>query len=107
MIPSTGPAEETMFTRAIATVAATFRLRQNRRLKPAATMVCLLLLGSAMFAQDARPKYPATKIDNVVDIMHGVKIVDPYRWLEEGDNAQVKEWVEEQNKFTQAILGKV
>ncbi len=73
----------------------------------ALTLCCLIILGTAMFAQDARPKYPATKTDNVVDVLHGVKIVDPYRWLEDGNDPKVKEWVEEQNKFTQSILGKV
>jgi len=59
-------------------------------------------------AQDAKkPAYPATKTDNVVDVLHGVKIVDPYRWLEDGDSDATKAWVEEQNKFTQTLLGNV
>ena len=68
---------------------------------------CLFLLGNTMSAQDAKPHYPPTKIDNVVDVLHGVKIVDPYRLLEDGNNAAVKEWVEEQNKLTKSLLGKV
>jgi prolyl oligopeptidase len=60
-----------------------------------------------MGAQDAKPHYPPTKIDNVVDVLHGVTIVDPYRWLEDGNSGVVKEWVEEQNKLTQSVLGKV
>ncbi|MBI3821080.1 MAG: S9 family peptidase [Planctomycetes bacterium] len=58
-------------------------------------------------AQDRKPAYPPTKMDNVVDILHCVKIVDPYRWLEDGKSDDTKAWVEEQNKLTQTILGSV
>ena len=54
-----------------------------------------------------KPAYPPTKTDNIVDVLHGVKIVDPYRWLEDGKSDATKAWVEEQNQFTQAVLGKV
>lgn len=49
--------------------------------------------------------YPPTRTDNVVDVLHGVKIVDPYRWLEDGKSAETQAWVDEQNKLTQTILG--
>jgi prolyl oligopeptidase len=72
-----------------------------------AALVSVVLFGSSMSAQEIKPHYPPTKTDNVVDILHGVKIVDPYRWLEEGNSQAVRNWVDEQNKFTQEILGKV
>ncbi|MSQ94480.1 MAG: S9 family peptidase [Gemmataceae bacterium] len=50
--------------------------------------------------------YPLTKTDNVVDILHGIKIVDPYRWLEDGKSDATMAWVEEQNKLTQTVLDK-
>ena len=71
------------------------------------SLAALFLLGNSMSAQDVTPKPPATRMDNVVDMLHGVKIVDPYRWLEDGNSDEVKAWVEEQNKHTQMILGKV
>src|SRR5262249_36569115 len=58
-------------------------------------------------AAEGKLSYPASRTDNVVDILHGVKIVDPYRWLEDGNSAEVKAWVEEQNRFTQSALGKL
>src|SRR6516165_4402775 len=73
-------------------------------------MIAALMLGinqTMSFAKDRKPSYPPTKKDNVVDVLHGVKIVDPYRWLEDGDSGDVKAWVDEQNKLTQAVLGKV
>jgi prolyl oligopeptidase len=42
-----------------------------------------------------------------VDILHGVKLVDPYRWLEDGNSNDTKAWVDEQNKLTQALLANV
>lgn len=68
--------------------------------------VFLLSIG-ATAADEGKPNYPASRTDNVVDILHGVKIVDPYRWLEDGNSSGVKAWVEEQNRFTQSVLGKL
>src|SRR6185503_18903765 len=66
------------------------------------------LFGAISVAQESKkPTYPPTKTDNVVDILHGVKIVDPYRWLEDGKSDATIAWVDEQNKFTQELLGKV
>src|SRR5437870_1110156 len=72
------------------------------------TMAIIMgLLASISTAQNKKPAYPPTKTDNVADTLHGVKIVDPYRWLEDGKSAETTAWVEEQNKFTQDVLGKV
>jgi prolyl oligopeptidase len=40
----------------------------------------------------------------VVDVLHGVPVADPYRWLEDGDGAEVRRWVDEQNGFTRTAL---
>ncbi|MBP2646907.1 MAG: Prolyl oligopeptidase [Gemmatimonadetes bacterium] len=39
--------------------------------------------------------------------MHGVEIVDPYRWLEDGDPEEVRRWTEAQNAHTEAWLSAV
>uniref|UniRef100_A0A7V3ZW87 prolyl oligopeptidase n=1 Tax=candidate division WOR-3 bacterium TaxID=2052148 RepID=A0A7V3ZW87_UNCW3 len=44
--------------------------------------------------------YPQTKTQEVVDTLFGVEIKDPYRWLENVDDPEVKKWIEEQNNFT-------
>ena len=49
-------------------------------------------------------KYPETRRENVIDEIHGVKIEDPYRWLEDASSSEVLEWVEEQNKLTLSLL---
>jgi prolyl oligopeptidase len=49
-------------------------------------------------------KYPVSKVDPVVDDLHGYKVIDNYRWLEDGDNSEVKKWVAEQNKFSATTI---
>jgi len=49
----------------------------------------------------------ATRREDVVEVLHGVEIVDPYRWLEEGDADEVREWTEEQNARSEAWLAAV
>jgi prolyl oligopeptidase len=41
--------------------------------------------------------YPDAPRGDVVDTLHGVKIADPYRWLEEMDSQQTRDWVAAQN----------
>jgi len=48
--------------------------------------------------------YPETRRDDVIDDYHGVKVEDPYRWLEEVPNPEVQEWIDEQNKLTESVL---
>ena len=51
-------------------------------------------------------QYPKTKTVNVVDEQFGVKVADPYRWLEDDVrvNAEVADWVKSQNTVTDAYL---
>lgn len=63
--------------------------------------IYLLLLASFAIANaKAQFNYPATKKTDTVDDYHGIKIADPYRWLEDDNSAETKAWVKEQNKVT-------
>jgi prolyl oligopeptidase len=42
--------------------------------------------------------------DDVVDVLHGESVADPYRWLEDTDAAETAVWVREQNAATTAYL---
>ncbi len=52
-------------------------------------------------------QYPKTKKVDHVDDYFGTKVADPYRWLENDTAADVKAWVEEQNKVTYSYLNAI
>jgi prolyl oligopeptidase len=49
-------------------------------------------------------KYPHAPAADTADILHGVTVPDPYRWLEAPDAPQTIAWVEAQNELTRAVL---
>jgi prolyl oligopeptidase len=51
-------------------------------------------------------KYPDTRRVEQFDEYHGVKVPDPYRWLEADvrESAEVAAWVAVQNKVAGAFL---
>lgn len=40
----------------------------------------------------------------VEEVLHGVKIEDPYRWLEDGESLQTREWIEAQVNYANGYL---
>jgi prolyl oligopeptidase len=63
-------------------------------------------LANAQSSQEVKKmsKPPQTRVDDVVDMIHGQKVEDPYRWLENGESEEVRKWVNEQNTYTLSIL---
>ncbi len=47
---------------------------------------------------------PATRRGDEVDVLHGVEVPDPYRWLEDGESSEVAQWVAEHNSRTRQAL---
>src|SRR5258706_2950679 len=47
---------------------------------------------------------PPTPIEPVTEILHGVAITDPYRWLEDQNSPRTRKWLEEQGAYTRAYL---
>ena len=47
---------------------------------------------------------PPTRREVVADTLHGVTVADPYRWLEDGDDPEVQQWVADQNRYTRQAL---
>ncbi|UCH96432.1 MAG: S9 family peptidase [Candidatus Aminicenantes bacterium] len=48
--------------------------------------------------------YPHTPKSKAADNLHGVDIVDNYRWLEDNKDPKVQAWDNQQNKLTRGIL---
>ena len=62
---------------------------------------------AAMFATAASAQgmqYPETRKVEHTDTYHGVKVADPYRWLEDDNSADTKDWVVRQNAVTNKFL---
>ncbi len=71
--------------------------------------ICFALVSvPTMRAQDAKPKCPPpTRIDDAQDDLHGTKVADPYRWLEDQNSPETRAWIEAQNKCTEAFLDQI
>jgi prolyl oligopeptidase len=50
---------------------------------------------------------PATHRGDVVDLLHGERVPDPYRWLEDDNSAETAEWVAAQNDVTHGYLSEL
>jgi prolyl oligopeptidase len=75
------------------------------RTLPQFFIAALLLAGCAN-----RPPHIApvtTRTTDLVEVLHGVNVADPYRWLEDDHSPETKAWVAEQNRATFAHLGKI
>ncbi|HEX6423895.1 MAG TPA: prolyl oligopeptidase family serine peptidase [Acidimicrobiales bacterium] len=47
---------------------------------------------------------PPARRDATVDVVHGVEVADPYRWLEDADAPDTRTWVEAANDRTRRAL---
>ena len=53
------------------------------------------------------PTYPPTPVSDAADTLHGERIPDPYRWLEDGESEATRAWTTAQNALTRAYLDEV
>src|SRR3989442_8139736 len=51
--------------------------------------------------------YPPARKSDQVDDYHGTNVADPYRWLEDLDSVETKEWVRAENRLTEGFLEKI
>ncbi|MDZ4805996.1 MAG: prolyl oligopeptidase family serine peptidase [Candidatus Eisenbacteria bacterium] len=50
---------------------------------------------------------PETRLEDVVETIHGVSMRDPYRWLEDDRSTEVRQWTGTQNAYTRLLLDAV
>jgi len=84
------------------------------------TMFLIALCGGPIAEMRAEPGkarvYPTARKSDVVDDFHGVKVPDPYRWLEEpkaddadksAHDAEIKNWIDAENRVTFGYLKQI
>jgi prolyl oligopeptidase len=75
------------------------------------TLAALFLLAAALWTEDTPAPTkttpsapPQAKVEPVVEELHGQKIVDNYRWLENAGSPETQEYVREEMAYTRGVL---
>jgi prolyl oligopeptidase len=48
--------------------------------------------------------YPAAPREDVVDVLHGTRVADPYRWLEDATSPRTQAWVDAEDRLSREFL---
>jgi prolyl oligopeptidase len=55
-------------------------------------------------ATSRKPAYPASRREETADVLHGVTVKDPYRWLEQEKAPEVQAWMQAQDDLARKEL---
>ena len=50
---------------------------------------------------------PPTPVELVTEVLHGIEITDPYRWLEDQNSPRTRRWLGEQAAYTRAYFSAI
>jgi prolyl oligopeptidase len=64
----------------------------------------ILTMSAVVCAQTVRLIYPVAARGDHVDVYHGVKVADPYRWMEDIDAPQTRAWIRAENRLSADYL---
>ncbi len=78
--------------------------RSGRRMRHTVVIFCGWILSGLLGCSAPSGGVPETPIIAVTDTYHGVEVVDPYRWLEDGQDPAVCEWSEAQTAYARRVL---
>jgi prolyl oligopeptidase len=70
-------------------------------------LVLSLFIFASSWAQKPPIKYPVTKKVDQVDDFFGTKVEDPYRWLEEMNSPETRQWINAQVEVTEKYLSSI
>ena len=59
---------------------------------------------STTTTQPARPPVPSSEVKPVTETIQGVSITDPYRWLEDQNSPETRDWISRENAYTDTVL---
>src|SRR5271170_1815844 len=76
-----------------------------RSIKAVLLVVAAAFGAAALAAQGL--DYPVARRTDQIDDYHGVKVADPYRWLEDDNSAETAQWVKAENEVTAAYFAKI
>ncbi len=72
-------------------------------LRPAAWLALSVWSAASLAAQEV----PVTRQAPVREVLHGVELIDPYRWLEDQWSPETRAWIDEQNAYTASLIGEL
>ena len=62
---------------------------------------------ATLTAKEPKIQYPDSKPGDTIDLLHGIHVPDPYRWLEDLNSEDTSKWVKAQNTVTESYLTKI
>jgi prolyl oligopeptidase len=82
-----------------------FEVLMSAGLRLFSALSSLFLIAAVVYAaEDSQSAPPTTAEKPIVDMFHGTKVLDNYRWLEDGKSPETQKWVEREMAYTRGIL---
>jgi prolyl oligopeptidase len=50
---------------------------------------------------------PFTAVEPIAEILHGVTVTDPYRWLEDQESPRTRTWIDAQTEYARSYLDRI
>jgi prolyl oligopeptidase len=82
-----------------------FEVLMSAGLRLFSALSSLFFIAAVVYAaEDSQSAPPAAAEKPIVDMFHGTKVLDNYRWLEDGKSPETQKWVEREMAYTRGIL---